>query len=336
MSSSSARRRVLSGIQPTSGLTLGNYLGAVKGWVQRQSENENFLFIANLHSHSVPQDPEVLLKNTVELAASYIACGLDPAQCTLFVQSQVRAHSEAGWLLSCVTPLGWLNKMTQFKDKSVKQESVSSALLMYPTLQAADILLYQPDEVPVGEDQKQHIELARNIAERFNHLFGPTFKVPAPRIPEVGARIMGLDNPLTKMSKSGAHLPGHAVFLCDEPDSIMKAFKRATTDSGREICFSSEEAKAGVNNLLSIYKCITGKSKEECESDFASARGYGDLKLAVAETVIAELTPIRERFHQLMGDRGELSRILQRGALRAAEVAEQTLGQMQDRMGILR
>jgi tryptophanyl-tRNA synthetase len=206
---------------------------------------------------------------------------------------------------------------------------------MYPTLQAADILLYHPDEVPVGEDQKQHIELARNIAERFNHLFGPTFKVPAPRIPEVGARIMGLDDPLTKMSKSSAHLPGHCVFLYDEPESIMKAFKRATTDSGREICFSDDNAKAGVNNLLSIYKCVTGKTKEQCEADFAGARGYGDLKVGVAETVIAELAPIRERFQHLMSDVGELSRILKVGATRAAEVAERTLSEMKDRMGIV-
>lgn len=335
MKPTSSKKRVLSGITPSSFLTLGNYLGAIKGWVQRQADNENFLFVANLHAHTTPQEPEAVKRNTLHIAAAYIACGLDPQHCTLFVQSQVRAHVEAAWLLMCVTPLGWLNKMTQFKDKSAKQDSIGSGLLMYPTLMAADILLYQPDEVPVGEDQKQHIELARNVAERFNHLFGPTFKIPEPRIPEIGARIMGLDDPLSKMSKSSAHNPGHAIFLSDDDDTIMKAFKRATTDSGKEIVFSDAEEKAGVNNLLTIYKCITGKSKEDCEKDFAQARGYGDLKIGVAETVIAELRPIRERFLSLIGEAGELDRLLKEGAIRAAAVAEVTVGQMKERMGLL-
>jgi tryptophanyl-tRNA synthetase len=335
MSSAAVKKRVLSGITPSSFLTIGNYLGAVKGWVERQYDNENFLFIANLHAHTTEQDPQLVRKHTLQIAAAYLACGLDPSHCTLFAQSQVRAHAEAAWLLTCVTPLGWLNKMTQFKDKAAKQESVGSGLLMYPTLMAADILIYQPDYVPVGEDQKQHIELTRNVAERFNHLFGPTLKVPEPRIPEIGARIMGLDNPLSKMSKSSAHNPGHAIFLSDDDDTILKAFKRATTDSGREIVFSDAEEKAGVNNLLTIYKCITGKSKEECEQDFAQARGYGDLKVAVAEVVIAELRPIRERFLSLMNDTAELERLLQEGAMRAAAVADLTTATMKERMGLL-
>lgn len=333
---SSPRRRVLSGIQPTSGLTLGNYLGAIKGWVQRQAENENFLFIANLHAHTLPQDPAQLRKNTIELAALYLACGLDPKQCTLFVQSQVRAHAEAGWLLTCITPLGWLEKMTQYKDKSEKLESVPTGLLTYPTLMAADILLYHPDEVPTGEDQKQHIELTRNLAERFNYLFGETFKLPGTRIPEVGARIMGLDDPLKKMSKSrAAEVQGHAIMLTDDADTIMRAFKRATTDSGREIRFSEDPEKAGVNNLLSIYLVITGKSKEQCERDFETARGYGDLKVKVAEVVIAELAPIRQRFLALMNDPAELDRLLKIGAEQASSIAEKTLATMKERMGII-
>jgi tryptophanyl-tRNA synthetase len=335
MNSIPSKKRVLSGITPSSFLTLGNYIGAIQGWVQRQSENENFLFVANMHAHTLPQKPEDVLRNTLNIAAAYIACGLDPKHCTLFVQSQVRAHVEAGWLLMCLTPLGWLNKMTQFKEKSANQDSVGSGLLMYPVLMAADILLYQPDEVPVGEDQKQHIELARNLGERFNHLFGPTFKIPAPRIPEVGARIMGLDNPLTKMSKSSAHNPGHAIFLSDDDDTILKAFKRATTDSGKEIIFSDADEKAGVNNLLTIYKCLTGKSKEECERDFVSARGYGDLKVAVAEVVISVLRPIRERFLSLISEKGELEKLLKDGADRASAVAEVTVGQMKEKMGLL-
>jgi tryptophanyl-tRNA synthetase len=335
MSTQSPRPRVLSGIQPTSGLTLGNYIGAIKGWVQRQAEKDNLFCIVDLHALTMPQDPAALRKNTRELAAMYLACGLNPDNCILFVQSHVRAHTEASWLLNCITPLGWLNKMTQFKDKSAKQDSVGTGLLVYPVLMAADILLYQTDEVPVGEDQKQHVELARNIAERFNHLFGPTFKVPNPIIPQVGARIMGLDDPTLKMSKSHAHQPGHAIFLSDTDDAIMKAFKRATTDSGNEIKFSDAVEKAGVNNLLSVYLAITGKSKEACEADFATARGYGDLKVKVAEVVIAELKPIRERFAALMQDPAAIDTVLKRGAHAAAEIAEATLATMKEKIGLL-
>ena len=329
------KARVLSGIQPTSGIHLGNYLGAIKGWVQRQGEKENLFCIVDLHAITVPHEPAELRRRTRELAAIYLACGLDPTHCTIFVQSHVRAHAEAGWLLNCITPLGWLQKMTQFKDKSAKQESVGTGLLTYPVLMAADILLYNADEVPVGEDQKQHVELARNIAERFNHLFGETLKVPNPVIPEVGARIMGLDNPLAKMSKSSAHFPGHAIFLHDSPDTIMKAFKRAVTDSGSSIQFSDEPEKAGVNNLLSIYKSITGKTKAEVEEDFSSARGYGDLKVKVGEAVVSELAPIRERYTHLMADLGALDALLKRGAESAALIADATSRLMKERMGLV-
>jgi len=328
------RRRVLSGIQPTSGIHLGNYLGAIKQWVARQREKDNFFCVVDLHALTTPQEPASLRRCSQELVALYLACGLDPESCTIFLQSHVRAHTEAGWLLTCETPLGWLNKMTQFKDKSQKQESVSTGLLIYPVLMAADILLYHADEVPVGEDQKQHVELARNIAEKFNRRFGEILKVPEPIIPPTGARIMGLDNPLAKMSKSSAVNPGHAVLLTDTPDVILKTFKRAVTDSGSEIRFSDDPVKAGVNNLLSIYSVVTEKSREDSERDFAQARGYGDLKVGVAEAVIAALTPIRERFTALMADKGELDRIMRTGAERASAVAEHTLKQMKEALGL--
>jgi tryptophanyl-tRNA synthetase len=324
------RSRVLSGIQPTAGLHLGNYLGAIKGWVTRQSEKENLFCIVDLHAITVPHNPDELRKNSIELLATYIACGLDPAQCTLFLQSHVRAHVEAAWLLTCITPLGWLNKMTQFKDKSGKQESVGSGLLMYPVLMAADILLYNADEVPVGEDQKQHVELARNIAERFNHLFGETLKVPNPVIPEIGARIMALDNPTSKMSKSAAVPP---LFLLDSPDAIKKSFRRAVTDTGSEIAFSDDPAKAGVDNLLSIYKAVTGKTKSEVETECGALKGYGYLKDLVADAVIAELSPIRERFHSLMADQEYLTKIFKQGAEAASLIAETTAKEMKQKMG---
>jgi tryptophanyl-tRNA synthetase len=328
------KKRVLSGIQPTGSLHLGNYLGAIKQWVDGQDERENFICIVDLHAVTIFQAPAELRENTRRLAALLIASGIDPGRSTLFVQSQVRAHAEASWLLSCVTPLGWLERMTQFKDKSKKQETISAGLLTYPVLQAADILLYDPDEVPVGEDQKQHVELARDIAQRFNSLYGETFKLPQPVIPKIAARVMGLDDPTTKMSKSGT-AAGHAVRLTDEDGQILKAFKRAVTDSGREIEFSDDPERAGVNNLLGIYRAITGKSAEETIADFASARGYGDLKKAVAEVVIEKLTPIRERYLELMENAHELDRLLAEGAGRARERADAKLFLMKERMGFL-
>jgi tryptophanyl-tRNA synthetase len=266
--------------------------------------------------------------------ALLLASGLDPDKSALFLQSHVAAHSEGCWLLNCITPLGWLNKMTQYKDKSSKQESVLTGLLDYPVLMAADILFYSAHEVPVGEDQKQHVELARNIAERFNHLYGPTFVVPTPMIPKSGARIMGLDDPTVKMSKS-TQVRGHSIRLLDEPKEIEWAFKRAVTDSGNEIRFSDDPARAGVNNLLSIYEVLTGKTREEVEGDFANARGYGDLKKAVAEVVIAELTPVRERYQRLMQDPAELDALLARGAGQARSVADPKLREVQHKMGLV-
>ncbi|MDA1188892.1 MAG: tryptophan--tRNA ligase [Chloroflexi bacterium] len=329
-----SRKRVFSGIQPSGDMHLGNYLGAVKGWVQRQHERENFFCIVDLHAITVPQKPDELREQTRSLAAMLFAAGLDPKLCTLFVQGHVAAHSEGAWLLNCVTPLGWLERMTQYKDKSAKQESVSTGLLDYPVLMAADILLYDADEVPVGEDQKQHVELARDIAQRFNHLYGETFVVPEPVIPDTGARVMGLDNPTVKMSKTFAHIRGHVVRMLDEPKEMERSIMRAVTDSGKEIRFSNDPERAGVNNLLGIYKAVTGKSKQECENDFADARGYGDLKKRVAEVVVAELTPIRERYDELMADPAELDRLLAIGAEQAAAVSAPKLNEIKHKMGL--
>lgn len=330
------KKRVFSGIQPTGNIHLGNYLGAVRNWVRDQAEKVNFFCIVDLHSLTVPQNPEELRHQTRSLAAMLLAAGIDPEKCTLFIQSHVAAHAEGCWLLNCITPLGWLQRMTQFKDKSAKQESVLTGLLDYPVLMAGDIILYDAHEVPVGDDQKQHVELARDIAQRFNSLYETEFfVVPQPKIPEVGARVMGLDDPTVKMSKSLAHVRGHAVRLMDEPDEIMRSFKRAVTDSGKEIHFSDDPAKAGVNNLLGIYKAITAKSVAEVEADFANARGYGDLKVKVAEVVIEALKPIQERYTRLMQDTAELDRLLARGAEQARVVSAPKVDAMKEIMGLV-
>ena len=328
-------RRVFSGIQPSGDVQLGNYLGAIKGWVERQAEKENFFCIVDLHAITVPQKPEVLRHQTRSLAAMLFAAGLDPVKCTVFIQSHVAAHAEGCWMLNCVTPLGWLERMTQYKDKLLRQESVATGLLDYPVLMAADILLYDAHEVPVGDDQRQHVELTRDIAQRFNHLYGDTFVVPKAVIPEVGARVMGLDAPTVKMSKSFAHIRGHAINLIDEPKEVERSIRRAVTDSGNDIRFSDDPDKAGVNNLLGIYKVITGRSKEESEADFASARGYGDLKARVAEVVIEELRPIRERYQTLMDDVTELDQMLARGAEQAASVSQPKLEEVKRRIGLV-
>jgi tryptophanyl-tRNA synthetase len=330
------KKRVFSGIQPTGNVTLGNYLGAIKNWVDKQDEKENYFCIVDLHSLTVPQEPEQLRHETLSMAAILLAAGLNPDQCTLFIQSHVPAHAEGCWLLNCITPLGWLQRMTQFKDKSAKQESVLMGLLDYPVLMAGDIIFYDAHEVPVGEDQKQHVELARDIAQRFNSLYEMEFfVVPQPVIPAVGARVMGLDDPTVKMSKSLADIRGHAVRLLDEPKEIERSFKRAVTDSGREIQFSNDPERTGVNNLLGIYRAITGKSTEEVEADFADARGYGDLKMRVAEVTIEALRPLQTRYHQLMADPAELHRLLARGAQQASAVSQPKVDQMKEIMGLV-
>ena len=332
---SPSRRRVFSGVQPSGDPQLGNYIGAFKGWVERQDESENFFCVVDLHSITVEIDPDDLRRHTRELAAILFACGLDPAKSALFIQSHVSAHAEACWILNCVTPIGWLERMTQFKEKSAERESVSTGLLDYPVLMACDILLYDADEVPVGDDQRQHVELSRDIAARFNRLYGETFVIPRAVIPESGARVMGLNDPSVKMSKSFSHIRGHAVRILDDPKEIERSIMRAVTDSGSEIAFSDDPAKAGVNNLLGIYKAITGGTSAQVERDFADARGYGDLKRRVAETVIGELAPIRERYWELMDDVAELDRLLAAGADRARAVSEPKLDEMKRRVGFV-
>ena len=326
-------RRVFSGIQPSGEVQLGNYLGAIKGWVERQEEKVNFFCLVDLHAITVYQDPEELRKQTRSLAAVLFAAGLHPDKSTVFVQSHVAAHAESCWVLNCVTPMGWLERMTQFKDKSSRQESVSAGLFDYPVLMAGDILLYDSHEVPVGDDQRQHVELARDIAIRFNRIYGDTFVVPKPMIPEIGARVMGMNDPTVKMSKSFAHIRGHAVRMLDEPKEIERTIKRAVTDSGGDIAFSDDPEKAGVNNLLGIYKVITDKSQAEVIADFADARGYGDLKSRVAEVVIDALSPIQERYYEFMDDPAELDRMLARGAESAAAVATPKMDEIKQRVG---
>lgn len=328
-------KRVLSGVQPTGDSHLGNYLGAFKGWVDGQDEKENFFPIVDLHAITVEQNPEELRRHSRELAAMLFACGIDPEKSTLFIQSHVTAHSEACWILNCVTPIGWLERMTQFKDKSTGQDSVSTGLLDYPVLMAGDILLYNAQEVPVGEDQKQHVELARDIAQRFNRIYGEVFVVPEPVIPEIGGRVMGLNDPTVKMSKSYSHIRGHAIRLLDEPEEIRRSVMRAVTDSGNEIRFSDDVEYGGVKNLLGMYKVLTDKTEDEVEADFEDARGYGDLKKRVAEIIIDELIPIQARYYELMDDMGELDRLLSAGADHAREIAEPTLKRMKEAVGFV-
>ncbi len=326
--------RVFSGIQPSGTLHIGNYLGAIRNWLTDQEIKENYFCIVDLHAITVPQDPQALRRSTREVAALYLATGLDPHKSTIFIQSHVRAHAECSWVLSCVTPVGWLERMTQYKVKASQQESVDAGLLIYPVLQAADILLYDAHEVPVGEDQKQHVELARDIAQRFNYLYGETFVVPKAAIPTIGARIRAFNDPARKMSKSETHIRGHAVCLVDEPDEIRYVIQRAVTDSGREIVFSDDPEKAGVNNLLEIFELFTGQSRPAIEAHF-TGKGYGALKKEVAEVVIEALAPIRQRYHELLSDIAELERLLALGAQRASAVAEPKMVEVKRKIGFI-
>jgi tryptophanyl-tRNA synthetase len=328
------KRRVFSGIQPSGTLHIGNYLGAIRQWLPHQSEKDNYFCIVDMHAITLPQDPETLRRKTREVTALYLAAGLDPRFCTIFVQSHVPAHAECAWILNCVTPVGWLERMTQYKVKSSQSASVSTGLLDYPVLQAADILLYDAHEVPVGEDQKQHVELARDIAQRFNSIYGEAFVVPEAVIPETGARIRALNDPMRKMSKSEAHIRGHAVLLVDEPDEIRRTIQRAVTDPGHEIIFSEAQEKTGVNNLLEIYELLTGESRPAIEAKF-EGQGYGFLKKEVAEVVVDALKPIRQRYLQLLADPAEIERILLEGAERARTVANPKIQELKRKVGFL-
>ena len=327
------KKRMLSGIQPSGDLHLGNYLGAIKNWGARSDLYECFYFMADLHTITVRQNPADLRRRTLEQLAQYIACGLDPEKNTLFIQSHVHQHAELGWVLNCYTMFGELSRMTQFKDKSSKHaENVNGGLFTYPTLMAADILLYQPDLVPVGHDQKQHCELTRDIAQRFNGVYGDVFKVPEPFIPETGARIMSLNAPESKMSKS---MPEGCVFLMERPEDIQRKFKRAITDSDTENCVRYDPAnKPGVANLMSVYSAVTGKTFEEIEAEFAG-QGYGKFKPVVGDAVIEHLRPIREESQRLLKDKAYLEGVYREGAQRASYVAEKTLRKVYKKVGFV-
>ena len=328
-----AKKVMLSGIQPSGDLHLGNYLGAVKNWAALADEFDCYYFMADLHTLTVRQNPKELRRRSTEQLAQYIACGLDPDKNTLFIQSHVHEHAELGWILNCYTMFGELSRMTQFKDKSAKNaENVNGGLFTYPSLMAADILLYQADFVPVGEDQKQHCELTRDIATRFNNIYGETFKVPEPYIPKVGARIMSLGSPNNKMSKSD---PQGCVFLLDKPEDIARKFKRAVTDSDTEYCVRyAPKEKPGVANLMSIYSSVTGKSFEEIEREF-DGKGYGVFKPAVGEAVIENLRPIREEAERIIADKAYLTSVYTEGAKKAQYIARKTLRKVYKKVGFV-
>jgi len=330
----SERTRVLSGIQPTGSLHLGNYLGAIRQWVGMQDEHDNFFCVVDLHALTIPEavDPAVLHAKSREVAALYLASGIDPAKSTVFIQSHVRQHTELTWVLSCTTPLGWIERMTQFKTKRAHRETVGTGLLTYPILQAADILLYDANYVPVGADQKQHVELCRDIGIRFNHLFGRSFVIPEVMIPPAGARVMGFDDPTAKMSKSLAETqPGHAVALLDTPGRVKKAIMRAVTDSGNE--FRWEQAGPGIRNLISVHQAISGESAESIASRFEGT-GYGYLKKEVHGLVVDTLSPIQARYTELREDEAYLDQVLSAAAERAGEIAEGTMARVRAAVGI--
>jgi len=361
------KKRIFSGVQPTGNLHIGNYLGAIKNWVPLQHEYESFFCIVNLHAITLPQDPKVLRQKTLDLARIYLAAGIDPKVSTIFIQSDVPEHAELTWVLSCVARMGELERMTQFKDKArrmtpepgTKEREAQAAifeqgfkehghdvtvqptlsgsqaqragvgLFAYPVLMASDILLYQTDLVPVGKDQKQHLELTRDLAERFNRDFGETFKIPEPYIPPVGANILSLQEPTKKMSKSDENAAG-SIFLLDDPDTVTKKIKRAVTDSGTEIKFDA--SRPAINNLLTIYQLFTGKTAKECEAHFAG-KGYGQFKTELAEATVEFLRPFQERVYEY--DETSLRNILETGAEKARGVAGETLKIVYERMGII-
>lgn len=334
-STPTARPRVLSGIQPTSeSFHFGNYLGAVRHWVALQEDFEPFFFIADMHAITVEQDPKVLRERTRGAAAQLLAAGVDPDRAAIFVQSHVPAHAQLGWVLQCLTGFGEARRMTQFKDKSAKggEGAASVGLFTYPILQAADILLYRPQYVPVGEDQRQHLELTRDLAQRFNHRYKKTFRLPEPFIVKETAKILDLQDPNIKMSKS-ASSPSGILEMLDDPRRSAKKIRSAVTDSGSEVRFD-EEKKPGISNLLTIYATLTGRSVEDIETEYAG-RGYGDFKKDLGEVVVDFVTPFRDRTLQLLEDRAELDAVLRRGAEKAHDVAERTLADVYDRVGFV-
>ncbi len=332
-----SKPRILSGIQTTGNLHLGNYLGAIRNWVEMQADHECFLFMADLHAITVPHNPAVLAENTFKVAATYIACGIDPEQSTIFIQSQLPEHSELAWLFNCVTPLGWLERMIQFKEKALKQgDNVSIGLMDYPVLQAADILLYEPDSVPVGEDQKQHLELTRDIAARVNFQFGseekPVLKIPEPLIRQAGARVMSLTDGTKKMSKSDPSDQSR-IDLTDDPKAITKKIKRAKTDPARGLEFDNPE-RPECNNLLGLYQLLSNQSKEAVAAE-CQDMGWGQFKPLLAETTVEALRPIQEKYNDLMSDRAYLNQVLAEGKTKAQAIAAPTLAKVKAAMGFV-
>lgn len=323
---------IFSGIQPTGVFTLGNYMGALKNWVRLQDDYRCVYCVVDLHAITIRKDPKELRANTLTAYALLLACGIDPEKSVLFIQSHVHTHSEGSWLLGCYTPYGELGRMVQFKDKAAAHaDNVNAGLFTYPVLQVADILLYQASLVPVGADQKQHVELTRNVAIRFNSIYGETFTVPEPYIPEEGAKIMSLQEPTKKMSKSDSN-PKAYITILDEPNDIIKKFKSAVTDSESEIVY--REGKDGINNLISIYGLVTGKTHDETEREFAG-KGYGDFKLAVGEAVADHLKPVQAEFKRLMGDKAYLESCYRLGAEKAYAISSRTLQKAYKKVGFL-
>lgn len=323
---------VFSAIQPSGTITLGNYLGAVRNWVTMQDEYNCIYALADLHTITVRQEPATMRKNILDAYASIMACGIDVEKSIFFIQSHVHTHAELAWALSCYTQFGELSRMTQFKDKSAKHaDNINAGLFTYPVLMAADILLYQADKVPVGADQKQHIEITRNIAERFNGLYGNVFKIPDGFIPKNGARVMSLQDPTKKMSKSDENVNG-CVHLLDTPEAIMRKFKRAVTDS--EACVRYAEGKDGVNNLMAIYSAVTGLNYEQIEHDF-DGKGYGDFKTAVGEAVADHLEPVRSEFARLINDKAYIKDCYTKGAEQAVRISQKTMSKAYRKVGFV-
>lgn len=326
------KKVIFSAIQPSGTITLGNYLGALKNWVNLQDEFNCIFALADLHTITVRQEPAKFRANTYEAYALLLACGIDVEKSPFFIQSHVPTHAQLAWVLNCYTQFGELSRMTQFKDKSAKHaDNVNAGLFTYPSLMAADILLYQADLVPVGADQKQHLELTRNIAERFNGVYGNVFKVPGPYIPKVGARVMSLQDPTRKMSKSDENANSYVAVL-DKPDVIMKKFKRAITDSEAKVRYA--EGKDGINNLMGIYSSVTGKTMEEIEHEF-DGKGYGDFKTAVGEAVVEHLRPIQERFNLYINDKAYLKECYEKGAEFAMKLSQRTLDKAMKKIGFV-
>ena len=329
------KKVILSGIQPSGELTLGSYLGAIKNWVELADEYDCYYMMADMHSITVRQNPADLRRRTLIQMAAYIACGLDPEKNTIFIQSHVPAHAELAWVLNCYTMFGELSRMTQFKDKSAKNaDNINAGLFTYPALMAADILLYQADLVPVGGDQKQHVEICRDIANRFNGVYGEVFRIPEPYIPKVGARIMSLTSPDSKMSKSDKD-PNGCVYVLEKPEDILRKFKKAVTDSDTERCVRYDpEQKPGVSNLMAIYSVATGRSFDEIEAEF-DGKGYGAFKPAVGEAVVEMFRPIREETERILADKAYLESVYRAGAEKAGYVANKTLRKVYKKVGFV-